>query len=87
MNLKTRPIIVPVDVPGESKVANLENVTYEQICKVLGFAPNVEDDPDKVKYSWGFTIDGEPAGIWDYYGSSSINRWSVSNTKVLDLFR
>lgn len=61
------------------------NITVEQISEVLGFSPNVKDDPDKVKYSWGFTINGKKCGIWDYKGS----RWSVydpSGHLVKDLF-
>jgi hypothetical protein len=48
-----------------------------QIQKILGFAPNVEDDPDKVVHSWRFTVDGYDAAIWDYKGSHHIKRWSI----------
>jgi len=47
------------------------NVSYERIVEVLG-EPNVDDDPDKVTYSWGYNVDGEPVAIWDYKG----HRWS-----------
>lgn len=79
--------IVPTNEPGACREATLENVSYERIVEVLGFKPNIDDDPDKVENSWGFTIDGEPAGIWDYKGSHRFNSWSVYNPKVLELFR
>lgn len=61
--------IVPVNKPGDCCTGNLTGLTAAQISKKLGFKPNVEDDPDKVKYSWGFTVDGVRCGIWDYHGS------------------
>lgn len=48
-----------------------------QIENTLGFPPNVKDDPDKVKNSWLFTIDGYVAAIWDYKGSHHLNVWSI----------
>ena len=48
------------------------SVSYDRIVEVLGFEPNAThlDDPDKVKASWGFTVDGVRCGIWcyKYYG-------------------
>lgn len=79
--------IVPTNEPGSHQQATLSGVTYDEIVKVLGFEPNIKDDPYKVRYSWGFTLDGEEAGIWDYKGSSDYNKWSVYNPKVLKLFR
>jgi hypothetical protein len=82
-----KPVIEPTNEPGLCRQTSLKDVSYERICEVLGFKPNVRDDPDKVKYSWGFTIDGEPAGIWDYKGSHKFNSWSVYNLRVLELFK
>ena len=62
------------------------HATKEQIVEVLGFEPNVEDDPDKVVNSWGFTLDGEVAAIWDYKGSELRNEYSYFNPKVPELF-
>lgn len=31
-----------------------------------------DDDPDKVKFSWAFLVDGKECAIWDYKGT----RWS-----------
>ena len=63
------------------------HATKEQIVKVLGFKPNVDDDPSKVVNSWGFTIDGEDAAIWDWKGSEYFNEFSYFNPKVPELFR
>lgn len=44
-------------------------ISKEDIIDVLGFPPNIEEDPDKVTNSWGFIVDGEhECGIWDYKG-------------------
>ena len=68
------PKIEPLNEAGGSCDYKLpSNITVAQIEKILGFKANVDDDIDKVKYSWGFTVDGKRAGIWDYKGS----RWSV----------
>lgn len=61
------------------------SITPERIEEVLGFKPNIDDDPCKVTMSWGFKIDGVACGIWDYKGS----RWSVydpTSHKVKQLF-
>lgn len=66
--------IVPVPECGDNKTGSLSHrLTPQDIADVLGFASNCEDDIAKVKYSWGFTINGVRCGIWDYKGS----RWSV----------
>ena len=65
--------LVMVNTVGSHKTGSLPyEVTVEQIKAVLG-EPNVKDDPDKVRYSWGFMIDDELCGIWDYKG----RRWST----------
>jgi hypothetical protein len=74
----SRSHIVPCDdVIGSFKTDALINVSKEDICKALGFEPNVDDDPDKVKYSWAFTVNGLPCAIWDWKGSHQDKRWSV----------
>ena len=62
------------------------HASKEQIVKVLGFEPNVDDDAGKVVNSWGFTIDGEDAAIWDWKGSEHFNEFSYFNHKVPELF-
>ena len=72
--------IVPFNQPGAYCMGNIdEGYTVKEINKILGFEPNVQDDPDKVKYSWGFKVDGQPCGIWDYKGS----RWSTYGPKIV----
>jgi hypothetical protein len=67
-------MIIPVDERGSFRTGVLpRRLSVNDIKKVLGFGPNVEDDPDKIKYSWAFTVDGTRCGIWDYKGV----RWSV----------
>lgn len=80
--------VVPSDVPGHHHTGDLpSSITKKQIITVLGFAPNCEDDPDKVKNSWGFTVNGFPCGIWDYRG----HHWSIFDGSLdqvlLSLFR
>lgn len=69
-----KPTIVAVARAGDHRTGSLPStVTPAQIKKILGFAANIDDDKDKVKYSWGFEVDGKYAAIWDYKGS----RWST----------
>jgi hypothetical protein len=70
-------MITPIDKAGESKTGELQGITVEGIKTVLGFAANIEDDPDKVENSWGFEYKGRKYGIWDYKGSQ---HWGVFST-------
>ncbi len=54
--------IIPVPHVGPCKTGALTGISHDEICKVLGFKPNCQDDTDKVRYSWGFEINGEPFG-------------------------
>ena len=47
----TKMNIIPVDRAGQYKMATLTNYSKEEIDQILGFAPNIQDDPDKVSYS------------------------------------
>ena len=68
------PKIEAVDQAGEHKQFTVNpNLTPGDVTRMIGFPANVKDDPDKVKRSWGFTVDGERCGVWDYKGS----RWSA----------
>ena len=69
--------IEPTQLSGSHRTGTLTKYTKEQIESILGFAPNVEDDPDKVVNSWAFTIDGYKCAIWDYKGSHHYDIWSV----------
>lgn len=69
--------IMPVNEPGPYRTGTLEGFTAGEIEAALGFAANIDDDPDKVKYSWGFMVDGRFAAIWDYYNSHKLGVWST----------
>lgn len=73
--------IMPIDVPGPHKQGTLTGYSSAEIEKILGFPPNIKDDPDKVKYSWGFLADGQQCGIWDYKGSHKDNYFSAYGPK------
>ena len=68
--------IVMVDKVGPCRTGTLYNVNYKHIVDVLG-EPNAQDDPDKVRWSWGFEVDGVYCGIWDYKGSGDYMQWST----------
>lgn len=74
------------------KVGSCYNATvyasYKRIVEVLGFEPNVTDldDSEKVKASWGFTVDGVRCGIWSYKLKGSPKRckeWSFYGPKEI----
>ena len=74
--------IVKDDTIMSSKTATLSGVTYDDIVVTLG-EPNVEDDPGKVRWSWGFRIlqwkdrASSPMAIWDWKGSANRDSWSI----------
>ena len=79
------PVILPDDTICSYKTGILHHTSYDKIVATLGFMPNVVDDPDKVKYSWGFTLDGKECAVWDWKGSWEDDVWSVYDpSKVLD---
>ena len=66
--------IVAVNCPGDYRTGKLsDELSPIAITEILGFEPNVDDDPDKVENSWGFTVDGVRCAIWDYKGC----QWST----------
>ena len=69
--------INPIDTAGASKTGALYDITVNAITEVLGFGPNIDDDPTKVVNSWGFEIDGKRFGIWDYKGSHHCGQFST----------
>ena len=80
--------IYPCTTVGSHKTGSLPcDMSPENISEVLGFEPNIDDDPDKVVYSWGaHVVDQETnesydIAVWDYKGS----RWSTyGNPDVLE---
>ena len=71
MKTKNEPVIIPVNEAGDFRTASVVDLSVSDIEKRLGFTANCEDDPSKVKHSWGFTVDGERCGVWDYKGSEA----------------
>lgn len=69
--------IVPNSNIGGHRTGTLYDINVETINKILGFEPNIEDDPDKVVNSWGFEVDGERCAIWDYKGSHLHGQFST----------
>lgn len=68
--------ITPLNLSGSHRTGTLTGITKDQIIEVLGFEPNVHDDPYKVVNSWGFRVNNKTFGIWDYKGSHKLNTWS-----------
>lgn len=73
--------ITPINKPGKQATGILVGITVEAINTILGFEPNVEDDPDVVTNSWGFEIDGKEFGIWDYLCSQDREMFSTYGHK------
>ena len=74
---QTAKIVPMSNVCGTHRTGGLTGLTKTDIDKVLGFKPNVDDDPCKVKYSWGFQYKGHKCAIWDYKGSWKDKYWST----------
>jgi hypothetical protein len=69
--------ITPSKKGGVCRTGTIRGTSVKEINAVLGFEPNVADDPDKVNHSWGFTVKGKNCGIWDYKGSEMIGMFST----------
>lgn len=70
------PIADPT-IAGDHRQWTIQGLTHTEISDLLGFKPNRKDDPYKVKYSWGFRVDGKPCAVWDYKGSHKFNEFSA----------
>jgi hypothetical protein len=69
--------IVPVSNVASHKTGSIVGLTKAQIDAILGFKPNVDDDVSKVKYSWGFNVQGNNCAVWDWKGSHKFKEWSA----------
>ena len=69
--------IVPVQDVSSHRTGRIVGLSKVQIDRILGFKPNVADDPYKVKYSWAFNVQGSDCAIWDYKGSHKIKEYSA----------
>lgn len=82
--IATRIEIEPKTDPFHShRTGTLIGVSWSEIVSVLGFTPNVQDDPNKVVNSWAFTADGDNCAIWDFKGSHEHNVWSTYGNKMI----
>lgn len=74
----THEDITPVaNFTGSHRTGTLYDINASTISKILGFTPNVQDDPDKVVNSWGFMVDGKKLAVWDYKGSHFHGQFST----------
>ena len=75
--------IVPVSKIGPSRSAGLSGLSAAEVAEIIGFTANVThlDDPGKVAFSWGFSVDGEEAFVWSYKGSHHSGFWSACGSK------
>ena len=67
--------IKPFNEAGSHKTGSLSGLTKDEVEARIGFPPNVDDDPYKVRWSWGFTVDGQVCAVWDYKGSADVGEW------------
>ena len=72
-----KPEIKPIESTGSHRTGVIYGTTAREIEAVLGFPPNVQDDPDKVTVSWAFEMNGHKCAIWDYKGSLDFNQVST----------
>jgi len=82
--------ITPSNRGGPHKTGTVKGPTATEITQILGFAPNIDDDPDKVRYSWAFEVEFEDGSfeygaIWDWKGSGAWQEWSTYGSP--DMFR
>ena len=81
------PVIKPCGFVSSHKQTSLTGVSRDQITAKLGFKPSGLSGDEKSECQWEFTLDGEPASIWDWHGGGRSGEWSVFNVRVLELFR
>ena len=70
-------IIPDPSVEDQGRTGRLQGISAADIVARLGFSSNRQDDPDKVRYSWGFTVNGFKCAIWDYKGSGAHGSFST----------
>lgn len=59
---------------GSHRTHTISNLPLDVMNACIGFAPNADDDPCKVKYSWAITAQAKDGteyniAVWDYKGS------------------
>jgi hypothetical protein len=75
--MKSNVVILPVNKIGNSRTSTVSGLTAKEVEALIGFPANCDDDAYKVKYSWGFTVNGVRCGVWDYKGSHEFNQFSA----------
>ena len=71
------PEILSVKDVGSHRQHSISGLSVEEIAALIGFPANVEDDPNKVKFSWGFTVNGKACAVWDWKGSHHLKEFSA----------
>ena len=59
------------------RTGNLLDINVSTISEILGFEPNVDDDPNKVVNSWAFIVGDEKCAVWDWKGSEQHGMFST----------
>ena len=75
--MPTPEILPQSDPPGSWRQHTIIGLSAAEIAAILGFESNVREDPDIVRYSRAFTVDGEPCAIWDYHNGFHLQRFSA----------
>lgn len=70
-------IVQDTSFVGTHRTGSINGLTAAKISKLLGFKPNMKDDPSKVVNSWQFRVDGKLCAVWDYRGSQKWNEFST----------
>lgn len=63
--LERAVVIEPINDVGSYKQHAIVGLNAAAIAKKIGFAANVKDDPNKVKFSWAFSVNGQACAVWD----------------------
>lgn len=80
--------ITPINKAGLYRTGGLAGLNVDQITSIVGFEPNISDDPEKVTASWGFEVlddqgNTHDCGIWGYKGSARARRFSTYGPKSI----
>lgn len=77
MELEEPVDILPTEIFQSYKQHSIVGLSATEITAKIGFAANLKDDLSKVKFSWGFTVNGKACAVWDWKGSHLINEFSA----------
>jgi hypothetical protein len=74
---------IPEHPAHSSAKCHIYGLSSKQITQILGFKPNVFEDPTKVRFAWGFLYKGQHYGVWDYRGSWRDKCYSFSGPRTV----